>query len=75
MEKRSATVHSNETAKIFPLDGVTAHALVIQPIINAGELFGAVVLLSSEQQPDVPDEETQACAKMLSETIAALLDY
>ncbi len=54
--RKSYIMKQNEVKKVTPLEGFDRTAGVIMPIISAGDIIGAVVLLQPETSAAVPEE-------------------
>ena len=53
--RRSYSAHRSTVDEVVPFDGIDRHAAVIYPIIAAGDVTGAVVMLKSEKT-DIPTD-------------------
>ena len=51
-----------ETPRLFPIEGLDKPALAAVPIISAGDVIGAVALISTNGNPK-PDEKNLMLAK------------
>ena len=60
--RRSYSAHPNEVDNIRPVEGLSHDAAIIYPIIAAGDVTGAVVMLRSERVP-FPTETEQKLAQ------------
>lgn len=54
--RRSFSATTEGMSAVQPVEGIDRCAAVIFPIIAAGDVTGAVVMLSSDEQPRVPNE-------------------
>lgn len=62
MERRINYVSKpTDSKKIFPLEGVDKAAVVFMPIISAGDITGAVVMLESELNETPTDSDEKLC--------------
>ncbi len=61
MEARKTYAHTGHAAEcIFPCEACTRHVLLATPILAAGDVIGAVGLLSEEKTAAPAEEETKA---------------
>lgn len=56
MENRKSFSFTNANTKVQPVEGIDRGAAVIFPIIAAGDVTGAVVMLSVDDQNKAPNE-------------------
>ena len=66
--RRSYSAHANSVDNIQPVEGIESDAAVIYPIIAAGDVTGAVVMLKSESVKYPTDTEIK-----LAQSAAAFL--
>ena len=59
MEKRSPYVAAIDNERIAPVDGIARHAGAIFPIIGAGDVSGAVILMLNENGSPPTQTETK----------------
>ncbi len=57
MENRSSYISKNNQHKLIAAEGISRPAAVACPIIGSGDVLGAVVLLSSEDDKEVTETE------------------
>jgi AbrB family transcriptional regulator (stage V sporulation protein T) len=61
MDARKTFVHTGRPAEcIFPCESCTRHILAVTPILAAGDVIGAVGLLSEEKSGTPADEEIKS---------------
>ncbi len=48
---------SKESKKLQPIEGMDRYAIVAAPIVAAGDVFGSIMLMSSEGEPIAGDAE------------------
>jgi AbrB family transcriptional regulator (stage V sporulation protein T) len=66
--RKSYQASINDAAEVMPVEGVERSAAVIYPIIAAGDVMGAVVMLKNEQNKTPSDTEVK-----LAQSAAAFL--
>ena len=66
--RRSFSAHPNAAEQVQPVEGLSHTASVIYPIIAAGDVTGAVVMLKSDRTPYPADAELK-----LAQSAAAFL--
>lgn len=54
--RKSFSLTNNSTTKVQPVEGIDRNASVIFPIIASGDVTGAVVMLSLDDQNKAPNE-------------------
>ena len=66
--RKSYQAEQNDASEVLPVEGVDRAAAVIYPIIAAGDVTGAVVMLKNEQNKPPSDTEVK-----LAQSAAAFL--
>ena len=66
--RRSYSAHANSVDSVQPVEGIESDAAVIYPIIAAGDVTGAVVMLKSDSVKIPTDTEIK-----LAQSAAAFL--
>ena len=61
-QRKSYAYDRPETPRLFPIEGLDKPALAAVPIISAGDVIGAVALISTNGNPK-PDEKNLMLAK------------
>ena len=66
MDHRTTYVATTDANEVFPLEGIDRAAAVFMPILSAGDVVGAVVMLQSEKgsKPKESDEKMCSMAAM-----------
>ena len=59
MENRSSFSEKDSSHKLIPAEGIDRNAAVAYPIIGSGDVLGAVVLLSSEDNRTITETDTK----------------
>lgn len=59
--RRSFAAHQGDISPVVPVEGVDHDAAVIFPIIAAGDVTGAVVMLASDTVKVPSDTEIKLC--------------
>jgi len=59
--RRTFILRPNEVNRFTPLEGVEQEALVASPIIAAGDIAGAVVMLKSEEKKQPNESDIKLC--------------
>ena len=61
LENRRFYEYSGSSELFRPVEGVSAHALAVAPIISNGDITGAVAFLAGEEDQKVTDQQRMLC--------------
>ena len=61
MENREKFVADDNNNNFYPIEGLEMKALVIYPIIAAGDIAGSVIFLEGDSKANITDTEIKLC--------------